>query len=961
MTKDGLEQAIAAANQRLENLLQRAAQIEGQSGANNCLEFLQEAIAQVSASLEELQVMAEELEVENEDLIKTRQAVEMERQLYRDFFNFASDGYFVTDRAGIIQEANEAAAQLLNINPIYLIGKPLAVFVHPTNRPRFSQLLMELQQEGQIRGEELLIFHPRRKVDFPAQVTAVAVSEGKQGSWRWLLRDIRERKQLELALQTSETKLNDVLNSTMASIVRFRVFANRDWEFDYYSTGCQRLFGYTPQELMTDKTLWLSRVLPEDREKVVLPSFEKIFAEESFRFEYRFCHQDGSLRWISASFTSQRDAAADCWIVTGLDIDISDRKQLELALQHSQAKLNDVFNSAIAAIASFRYFPNHNWEYECFSAGAEAVFGYTVEEFMTDKYIWRLGVLPEVLETVLMTLYEGIVAERTTTVEYPFRHKDGSIRWICTTYASRWDEVAQCWYVTGVSTDISDRKQLELALQQAKEAAEAANFAKSTFLANMSHELRTPLNAILGFTQVMSRDRSISPQHQESLGIINSAGEHLLNLINDILEVSKIEAGKTELNVANFDLIHLLSILKQILQLKAEDKGLKLTFDIAEDVPQSVQTDEGKLRQVLLNLLGNAIKFTQKGEVILRVRLGEGDGQNLRVLQSAQPASAFPIPGRFLTITFEVEDTGPGINAEEIHRLFKPFSQTETGRKAMQGTGLGLTISRKFVQMMGGDIRVKTNPGQGSIFAFDIWVNSGDSSNSQITEHSRQVISLAPNQSSDRILVVDDHPESCLMLVKLLTSIGFQIRQASNGRDAVEIWSSWQPHLICMDMRMPMMDGYEATRQIKATPQGQATVIIALTANAFEEDKKRVFLAGCDDFISKPLQQNILLDKIRKHLNIVYIYEQESERHKQNNFPINNTLTLIEVQKKLDKIPPDWLLELHDAAYICNDDIIFYIIDQIKAEDPLLANYLYDLTYNFQFEKLIKLLKKPER
>lgn len=840
MMKDGLEQAIAAANQRLENLLQRAAQIDELSGSQNCLEFLQEAIAQVSASLEELQVMAEELEVQNQELIVSRQAVETERQLYRDFFNFASDGYLVTDTAGVIEEANEAAVQLLKTNQIYLIGKPLTAFVRQEERRGFRQLLIQLRREGQIRGEELRIFHSERKVDFPAEVTAVAVSdgEGKQGSWRWLLRDI------------------------------------------------------------------------------------------------------------------------------------SDRKQLELALQQSQTKLNDVFNSAIASIASFRFFPNQDWEYEYYSAGGEAVFGYTVEEFLRDKYLWRSRVLPEALESVLMTLYQGIVAQVTTTIEYPFRHKDGSIRWICSTYASRWDEAAGYWYVSGVSTDLSDRKQLELALQQAKEAAEAANLAKSTFLANMSHELRTPLNAILGFTQVMSRDPSLSPQHQENLGIINRAGEHLLHLINDILEVSKIEAGKTELNSVNFDLIYLLSILEQMLQLQAKNKSLKLIFEMAENVPQYVQTDEGKLRQVLLNLVGNAIKFTQKGQVTLRVRLGEEESCGCRgnppgvalEEQSTLPHSSLPISGCLLPITFEIEDTGPGIGAEEIHRLFEHFSQTETGRKVMQGTGLGLAISRKFVQMMGGDIRVKTILGQGSIFAFDIWVSSGDSTNSQTSDRSScQVISLEPNQPIYRILVVDDHLESCLMLVKLLASIGFHVRQASNGQEAVEIWSSWQPHLICMDMRMPVMDGYEATRQIKATPQGQTTVIIALTANAFEEDLKKALAAGCDDFVSKPLQQNILLEKIQTHLDLIYIYEKKDEHYRQDSFPINSTLTTTQIQQKLEQIPLDWILKLHDAAYICNDEVIFNIIDNIKQEDPPLAKYLFDLTYDFQFEKIIKLIQKMQK
>jgi signal transduction histidine kinase/CheY-like chemotaxis protein len=408
----------------------------------------------------------------------------------------------------------------------------------------------------------------------------------------------------------------------------------------------------------------------------------------------------------------------------------------------------------------------------------------------------------------------------------------------------------------------------EIAAQR-QQAAEQANRAKSEFIANMSHELRTPLNTILGFTQVMSYDNSLSSENQQNLAIINRAGEHLLNLINDILEMSKIEAGRTTLNISSFDLIHLLESLKEMLHLRAASKGLQLVFEYAANIPQYIQTDEGRLRQVLLNLLGNAIKFTETGSVTLRVKLTNGENNTPHLY-------------------FEVADTGAGIYPQEIELLFEAFVQTETGKKSQQGTGLGLAISRKYVQLMGGDIKVSSVRGLGSIFTFDIQFGLASSGKIQIKQNQRQVVDFALEQTKYRILVVDDVADSRLLLVKLLSSIGLSALEATNGQEAIAQWMEWQPHLIFMDMRMPIMDGYEATRVIKAMEnQGDGrgvspcdqiynfhTIIIALTASAFEEERQKILLTGCDDFIRKPFTKAVLLEKLSQHLGVKSISQQ---------------------------------------------------------------------------------------
>lgn len=486
----------------------------------------------------------------------------------------------------------------------------------------------------------------------------------------------------------------------------------------------------------------------------------------------------------------------------------------------------------------------------------------------------------------------------------------------------------------------------------AKQAAEAANIAKSEFLANMSHELRTPLNAIIGFTQVMSRDRSLSSEHQQHVNIISRSGEHLLELINDILQMSKIEAGKITLNTNSFDLYRLLDDLKAMLQLKALSKGLQLIIDCTADVPQYVETDERKLREVLINLLGNAIKFTGKGSVTLRVRAKQGN-ENRSFSENSkevQPTS--------YCLTFEVEDTGPGIALEERNALFTPFGQTETGRNSQEGTGLGLAISQKFVQLMGGgDITVSSTLGKGTTFAFNIQIATSSASEIQTAQETRKVIGLAPDQPDYRILIVEDNLDNRLLLVKLLTSVGFSVCEAENGQEAIALLSSYSPHLILMDMRMPVMNGYEATRQIKAHLKGQATAVIALTASALEEDREAILSAGCDDFMCKPFREESLWEKIAQQLGVHYLYEEsevrgEDEAVRDESIPSDESL-----KYHLSQMPREWVEKLYQAALKGLDHVIIQLLEQIPETHVPLANTLEDWANNFLFDRVIDLIQ----
>jgi two-component system, sensor histidine kinase and response regulator len=498
-------------------------------------------------------------------------------------------------------------------------------------------------------------------------------------------------------------------------------------------------------------------------------------------------------------------------------------------------------------------------------------------------------------------------------------------------------------------------------LRQAKEKADAANRAKSEFLANMSHELRTPLNAVLGFTQLMTYDGTTTPTQQEYLSIINRSGEHLLNLINDVLEMSKIEAGRTTLSQNSFSLPTLISDLNQMLWLRAKTKGLQLIFDCADQLPEQVITDENKLKQVLLNLLSNAIKFTQTGSVTLRVAPISSQS-SIDPEMSLENSSS---NSRQVTLRFAIEDTGPGITETDLKKLFKPFEQTRTGEKSLEGTGLGLAISQKFAQLMGSQISVASQVDQGSIFSFDLptqWVGASSSQPLQTLSSTR--VSSSPQGLTHRILIVEDDVTNRLLLSKMLSRGGFEIKQAINGEEGIQLWREWQPHLILMDMRMPLMDGIEATRRIKLDPAAKETVIIALTASAFEEQRHAFMAVGCDDFIRKPFQFEDLAAKISQHLGIQDFAQSSSQSSSPLKIAPPNDRTAppasvggAELQLILSTLPPAWKMQLRHAAIEGDDLRIFELLQSLSIEHHALVQKITELATNFQFDQIASLVQ----
>jgi len=472
----------------------------------------------------------------------------------------------------------------------------------------------------------------------------------------------------------------------------------------------------------------------------------------------------------------------------------------------------------------------------------------------------------------------------------------------------------------------------------ARQAAEEASRAKSAFVANMSHEIRTPLNAILGFAQVLERDPSLTPRQAEHVRTISRSGAHLLKLINDILDMSKIEAGGATLNEASFCLHNFLDGLEMTFRPRADAKKLQLLMERDESLPRYVTADEGKLRQVLLNLMGNAVNFTETGGVAVRVRTEVVEGKTVGGKEA-------------LRLQAEVEDTGPGISDEDMGRLFGAFQQAEAGLK-VGGTGLGLAISRSVVEMMGGKLTVASQVGKGSCFRFEVLIASADGVADQEKPALRCVVGIEPGAGPFRILVVDDMPENRSLVCELLRPVGFEVAEASNGVEAIDVFERWVPHAVIMDMRMPVMDGYEATRRIKATEAGRATPVIAVTASAFKDQEAHVLVTGVSAYLSKPFRPEELFEVLGKSLGLPYVFADEVDKIQGHSEP--SPLK----PESLAALPNELIQAMRQD--VAEGDIahLTELIAQVEKIDSNVARVLQDLANRYEYEKLSRWLEE---
>jgi protein-histidine pros-kinase len=478
-------------------------------------------------------------------------------------------------------------------------------------------------------------------------------------------------------------------------------------------------------------------------------------------------------------------------------------------------------------------------------------------------------------------------------------------------------------------------QEANMQLLRAKAEADSGNRAKSVFLSTMSHEIRTPLNAILGYAQLLLRDPSLGAEAKANLKIIDRSGEHLLTLINDVLDMSKIEAGHAELNPITFSPTRLLDDLAAMFRLRAEAKALRFDMVVDGDSVPYIAADLGKIRQVLINLLANAIKFTERGQITLHVTFEQRSSDELWLVAN-------------------VEDTGAGMTAEERGKLFERFSQAKHGLNTQQGTGLGLAISRQFARLMGGDITVSSSRGRGSTFTFEIPIERGDARAAIRRNALRRVIGIHPGTAVPEILVVDDQAENRDCLAKLLASVGFSVHSAENGEAAIRSWEQRNPPMILMDVHMPVMDGLEATRRIKSHPRGNETAIVVLTASAMEEDRRTVAESGADDFLAKPCREDELFETVRAFLNVTYDYEETNEAEGQVAPAANSA--------RISQLPPELLEEFRKATLNGNKRLLDKLIGKVRESgDAASANALQHLADKYEYDALTELLDASAR
>ncbi|PWR70251.1 ATP-binding protein [Methanospirillum lacunae] len=492
--------------------------------------------------------------------------------------------------------------------------------------------------------------------------------------------------------------------------------------------------------------------------------------------------------------------------------------------------------------------------------------------------------------------------------------------------------------VTGVmiSGVAEAMRRANIRAKEAQKEAESANNAKSVFLANMSHELRTPLNAVLGFSNLMRNDINTSPDQRITLDIISRSGEHLLNLINDILDMSKIEAGGIVTDISPFDLGGMVNDVLDLMHVRADEKKIILSLDQTSDFPRFIRGDYTKIRQILINLIGNAIKFTLKGKVTLFLNAKPSDDSKNRV------------------IIFKIQDTGIGISHDDQKRIFEPFIQVNN-LTYQKGTGLGLTITKQYVELMNGTIQVESSPGEGSIFSVEIPVEIANESDIDSTNinHGR-VIGMEPGQDECRILIVEDQIENWLLLRRILEDVGLSIQVAGNGKEAIELFSKWHPHLIFMDLRMPVMDGIEAAQNIRAMEGGKDVKIVAITASVFKEERDNVMAAGMDDFIRKPYRPEEVFTCITSLLGVQFIVEESSTPDKKETY---HHLNPSDIQTLPDNIKAELLVAIENLdAYQIKD-----VITRISEINPDLGSVLKNHADRFSYTVIFRALNSSDQ
>jgi len=870
------------------------------------------------------------------------------------------DAVMATDAEGHVTLLNPIAEQLTGWTQAEAAGRPVEEIFHIINQKTRQPSTIPVKEtlaHGMIRGltnSTLLVARDGSERAIADSCAPIFNHAGRVIGAVMVFRDVTKRNEIETGLEKTRKELelikqtadaaHEYSDSIINTVREPLISLNQDLRVVSASRSFYEVFKVNPGETVGQLIYDLGNKqwdIPKLREllETILPQ-EATF--DNYEVEHDFADIGRRIMLLNAR-QIQRASGKERIILLAIE-DITERRKIEDGLENARKELaatkisedaareysdsiiNTVREPLISLDQDLRVVSASRSFYEVFKVNPGETVGQLIYDLGNKQ--WNIPKLRELLETIL--------PKKATFDNYEVEHDFAAIgRRIMLLNARQIQRVLGKERIILLAIeDITERRRFETDLRQAKEAAEVANRSKSAFLANMSHEIRTPMNAILGFSQLLRRDMEATPKQRQQIETINRSGEHLLSLINDILEMAKAEAGRTTLNPSAFDLHALIDDVEKMLRPRAEAKDLRLELQRSSGLPRFVIADEGKLRQILLNLLSNAVKFTMKGVVSLRVGARPGAGQGFQ-------------------LTAEIEDTGPGITSQELDRLFHPFEQAQAGKTGGTGTGLGLAISRGYARLMGGNITVKSQPGQGSVFSFDVALKEASPAAAAGKPQPRQVKELKPGQPRYRVLVVDDKEDNREFLAQLLGPVGFDVHQAVNGEDALKEFEAWMPQIILMDLRMPVMDGYEAIRRIRARAGGKKVKVVAVTASIFGEINRDALGAGADELILKPFREAELFEKMRNLLGAEYTYEE-------------NAPAAVAAAGKMGALkpgalaclPPELISQLREAAINGDFHLLIDLTGRVEAQDIHLGGELRALAGKFNTQRILDLIGK---
>ena len=854
-----------------------------------------------------------QLEINNDisDRKQAEDAIKQSEERYRSLIAATSQIVWTADVEGRSADLPSLRAYT-GQTEAQVVGLGWLDAIHPDDRERTNLAWMEAAQTNSLYDIEFRL----RGADgnyryFQTRGVPIINEDGSIREWVGTCTDIHDRKQAEDAIKKSEERYRSLILATS------QIVWITDPEGRCEDTPSMRAYtGQTEAEVVGFG--WLDTTHPDDREGTLQVWNEAVQRKSLYEMEYRLRRADGNYRYFQARAVPilNEDGSIREWV--GTSIDIHDRKQAEDAIKQSEER----YRSLIAATSQMVWTADA----EGTSPDLPSWRAYTGQtEAQMAGLGWLDAIHPDDRERTNQAWIEAVQTKTLLEIEYQIRRADGNYRYFQARGVPLLDEDGNIREWIGTCTDIHDRKEAEILQAKAREAAEAASRAKSEFLANMSHELRTPLNGIMGYAQILQRSKLLNEEERSRINVIYQCGSHLLTLINDILDLSKIEAQKVELMPTDFHFPAFLQGVAEMCRIRAEIKGIHFHFPSSPELPIGIRADEKRLRQVLINLLSNAIKFTDEGSVTFIV--------------------TFATEGK---IRFEIRDTGTGIAQDQLQAIFQPFEQVGDRRRQTEGTGLGLAISQRIVELMGSTIQVQSEMNVGSIFWFDANISQADEwvKTSQIDDRG-QIIGIKDRQP--KIVVVDDKWANRSVISNLLSPIGFEVSEANDGQEGWEKILEVQPDLIVTDLLMPEVDGFELIKRVRESENFKDLIIIVSSASVFETDQYRSLEAGANAFIAKPVQATELLQKLQEYLDLQWVYEA-------NEAPLaigSDTNELIS--------PPATSMEiLYELAMEGNFREIVnqaVLLEQIDPKYIPFAKRLHQMAKDFQDEEILRFIQ----